>query len=759
MYNQNPILDLSTPEHFKRNIQKFLAEILEIPEYSINDRTPAGESLQVLVTLCLMIEARIIELARENKHKIISMIKKVANSAESYIIDLQINKGIKIDYIYELVSIAIPGSNRRRQIRCDSNNYEDIDDYIEKKVGCVILSIYKRRFNKSWKQVIQLFSKQYGLPYFDICDVTPVFSPKIEFDKCYSYYRDEKELTLIYDCFLDVGTETPICFPQLNTFLSFNYGQFPIYDQEIINKNIDSVIFIVESNKLADYLKALIGNRLSREYYNDIINSLERYENFIINENNNRYNRLSRRNENYQERLSNLPYKNISDAKNSIERMEKPLGYYFDKDLPVIFTSYIGEHPLFIPYSDWSSISGHKVFYVLKRKDDYLEKIVNIHKTLSEFEPENLYYVIVNDNVNTVNLNDTGIEVLTTTEALVRANEMDICLTDLNLHEQAKIYQDKRFRKREDFIIDNILDQKSILLISAKSGIGKSLFALNLGYAIAQKGSLICDWKVNRQAKVLYVGDDELDDRTLNKHLDKFDKLYRCKGNRKNFEYKQVRGFNLLTEEHRSEIHNYLNELLLNTEPKGNPVEILILDSLNKLCPGAETGAKWPKFYQWLRKLQDDFNNLSVILIHHAPKDKSVYYSGTSKIVDDVDVFIYLERNSLKSTDETVYQKDIIPLLINVKKNRRAPLDPRNHKYNLEWGNRPRWIGKDDDVLIWRGMEHEKKLELIIDYRKTKTAKEIGKIFNVSHKTIEKFVFENRDRIPTLQPGKRRNKK
>ena len=45
MYNQNPILDLSTPEHFKRNIQKFLAEILEIPEYSINDRTPVSAPL------------------------------------------------------------------------------------------------------------------------------------------------------------------------------------------------------------------------------------------------------------------------------------------------------------------------------------------------------------------------------------------------------------------------------------------------------------------------------------------------------------------------------------------------------------------------------------------------------------------------------------------------------------------------------------------------------------------------------------------
>jgi len=775
MYNQNPILNLSTPEHFKGNIQKFLADLLNDPDLIIHNRTPAGESLQVLVTLCLMIEARIIESYKTKDREILNAFEKNNDRYRQMIIDKQIKGEENIDYRKAKPRTSFSHGVQLGPIRSKYDTmpksfsyYGSMDDYISNRIGCKMLIVYKGTYKKTWNQVITSFASKYNLPNYDFFDVESTFSKEIGMEFDYFYYaEDQPQIDLLYDHLID--TETAISYPKLNTFESKIDQLFPIYNQEVICKNPNAHIFIVESNIDAKNFNINTRTKCDDKIKQDIIDSVDRYEKYITNMNKYLVDEYYRHRDDQKVRYNEILYTPLGDAKNAVNKMRFRTEHRYDKDVPVIFTSYIGEHPIFIPYSDWSCLQDHKVFYVLKRKDDYLEKMVNIHKTLSKFESDNIHYVIFDDNVTGIDPNDAGIEVLTTTEALVRANKMDICLTNLNLHEQAKIYQNRRSKKRDDFIVDDIIDRKSILLISAKSGVGKSLFALNLGYAVAQKGSLICDWKVTRQAKVLYVGDDELDNKTLRKHLEKFDKLYRCKENqckenqckenRKNFEYKQVRGFNLLTEEHRAEIHDYLNESLLNIEPKGNPVEILILDSLNKLCPGAETEAKWPNFYQWLRELQDDFNNLSVILIHHAPKSKDSRYSGTSKIENDVDVHIHLRRNSRKSTKETVYQKEVIPYLINVEKNRRAPLDLREHEYNLEWGTKPRWVSKYDDVLIWRGMEHEKKLELIIDYRKTKTAKEIGKIFNVSHKTIEKFVFENRDRIPTLQPGKRRVKK
>jgi len=185
-----------------------------------------------------------------------------------------------------------------------------------------------------------------------------------------------------------------------------------------------------------------------------------------------------------------------------------------------------------------------------------------------------------------------------------------------------------------ELLLDPILPERSLSMLYAPRGVGKTLLALSIGLAIAG-GTQILRWSAPRQRKVLYV-DGEMPIISLQERIRTLSASVGCAVIPND-------GFRLLAADNVENGINLSDEEGQRTlDPLLNDVDLLILDNLSTLCPNRSESASegWTPIQGWLLSLRR--RGISVLLIHHAGLNGR--QRGTSRREDALDVVIALKR-------------------------------------------------------------------------------------------------------------------
>ena len=184
-----------------------------------------------------------------------------------------------------------------------------------------------------------------------------------------------------------------------------------------------------------------------------------------------------------------------------------------------------------------------------------------------------------------------------------------------------------------EMLLDPILPERSLAMLYAPRGIGKTLLTLSVGLAVAS-GSPLLRWQAPRQRRVLYV-DGEMPLVSLQERLraistglgavipnDAFQVL--AADNTEN-------GLSISSEEGQRSIDSLLSG-----------VDLVIFDNLSTLCThGSESASDaWVPMQNWLLKLRRQ--GIAVLLVHHAGTNGR--QRGTSRREDALDAVIALRR-------------------------------------------------------------------------------------------------------------------
>lgn len=187
-----------------------------------------------------------------------------------------------------------------------------------------------------------------------------------------------------------------------------------------------------------------------------------------------------------------------------------------------------------------------------------------------------------------------------------------------------------------EFVLDNLLFEQGIAMVYAGRGIGKTWFALGIGYAIAAGGKFL-RWQADRARRVLHVCGEmaAVDLRT------RLGALALGGDRRPESGFYQILSADLLP--------SGLPDLAL---PEGQSqldrlmrvksIEVVIFDNVSTLFrAGVENEAEsWLPIQDWLLRLRRQ--GRTVILIHHAGKNGA--QRGTSRREDVLDLVLKLSR-------------------------------------------------------------------------------------------------------------------
>mgnify|MGYP002633606287 CR=1 FL=1 len=189
-------------------------------------------------------------------------------------------------------------------------------------------------------------------------------------------------------------------------------------------------------------------------------------------------------------------------------------------------------------------------------------------------------------------------------------------------------------------LISPWLPSGGLTQVYAYRGIGKTHFALNVGYAVATGGEYL-GWKCSTPKRVLYI-DGEMP------AADMQERLRMIMGEETitahNFilvtpDLQNVVTPNLATEEGQQNLESYTSE-----------ADLIIVDNISTLCrTGKENDSdQWTQVQRWLLKMRSE--GRSVLLVHHAGKNGN--QRGTSAREDVLDTVIALKRSKGSSPTE-----------------------------------------------------------------------------------------------------------
>jgi putative DNA primase/helicase len=184
-----------------------------------------------------------------------------------------------------------------------------------------------------------------------------------------------------------------------------------------------------------------------------------------------------------------------------------------------------------------------------------------------------------------------------------------------------------------EMLLHPILPERSLAMLYAPRGIGKTLLSLSIGLAVAS-GAPLLRWSAPHRKRVLYV-DGEMPLVSLQERL-------RAISIGLGIEIPND-GFRILAADHTE------NGISLGSEdgqkaiePLLGDVDLLILDNLSTLCTtGSESASEaWVPMQNWLIRLRR--RGISVLIVHHAGTNGR--QRGTSRREDALDTVIALRR-------------------------------------------------------------------------------------------------------------------
>jgi putative DNA primase/helicase len=184
-----------------------------------------------------------------------------------------------------------------------------------------------------------------------------------------------------------------------------------------------------------------------------------------------------------------------------------------------------------------------------------------------------------------------------------------------------------------EMLLNPILPERSLAMLYAPRGVGKTLLSLSIGLAVAS-GAPLLRWPAPRQKRVLYV-DGEMPLVSLQERL---------RGISMGFSDAIPNdGFRILAADQiESGINLGSDEGQRSLDPLLHDVDLLILDNLSTLCTtGSEMASDaWVPMQNWLLQLRR--RGVAVLLIHHAGTNGR--QRGTSRHEDALDTIIALRR-------------------------------------------------------------------------------------------------------------------
>ncbi len=184
-----------------------------------------------------------------------------------------------------------------------------------------------------------------------------------------------------------------------------------------------------------------------------------------------------------------------------------------------------------------------------------------------------------------------------------------------------------------EMLLDPILPERSLAMLYAPRGVGKTLLALSIGLAVAS-GSPLLRWQTPRQRRVLYV-DGEMPLVSLQERLRAistgFGAIIPNDGFRVLAADSTENGLSIGGEDGQRAIDPLLQDL-----------DLVIFDNLSTLCTNGSESARdaWVPMQNWLLGLRR--KGVAVLLVHHAGTNGR--QRGTSRREDALDTVIALRR-------------------------------------------------------------------------------------------------------------------
>jgi putative DNA primase/helicase len=178
-----------------------------------------------------------------------------------------------------------------------------------------------------------------------------------------------------------------------------------------------------------------------------------------------------------------------------------------------------------------------------------------------------------------------------------------------------------------------ILPERSLAMLYAPRGLGKSWLALSIGLTTATGASLL-RWSAPRRRKVLYV-DGEMPLVSLQERLKAISAGFGRDTPNEAFRI-------VAADQVESGINLSAGEGQRSLDPLLKDIDLLILDNLSTLCATTSESASdaWVPMQNWLLRLRRQ--GVSVLLVHHAGTNGR--QRGTSRREDALDTVIALRR-------------------------------------------------------------------------------------------------------------------
>ncbi len=212
-----------------------------------------------------------------------------------------------------------------------------------------------------------------------------------------------------------------------------------------------------------------------------------------------------------------------------------------------------------------------------------------------------------------------------------------------------RIYSLKTFMEldlpKSNIILDPIITERSLAMLYAYRGVGKSFFAMSLALAVAT-GDKFLRWKAPNPQKVLYV-DGEMPANMLQERFRKISNLNEADDYTENLEIfaTDLQPFSTINISN-TEMQKEITAII---EKKG--IKLLILDNLSTLTTLDELdAASWNVIQEWLITLRK--KGVAVIIIHHAGKTGT--QRGISKREDILDLVINLRNKASSNNEEEI---------------------------------------------------------------------------------------------------------
>ena len=722
-------------QQYNKEIIEYLVDALH--GYKEINRNIEFENFLILQS---KIECRLISLIEKGKYKEIFTAEIIE----------QITNNIRGNFIENIINAKDYSLDSLLQLRVRNNIYETytFNNKLQaiKDRKCLLLPLYALANDIPYEKATYILAEYFKIEYANCTDVEPVtetIDSKMKASKLYCLYNfyNKGNEAIFYASKLSISNET-VLLPSSQYFYTIP-KVLTLYNLNLIHYNPDAIIFLTDSLPLAFE---------QQKKYTDlyILKKLQKQKKYWEQEKE-EFNKASRIKQNQNKITSwKQPF---NDSIESIEKIEKEIGSILTKvnalnqfesqthifrRTDIVWSSwYKGAST--VSRVNWLPLQGRKVNYIHfgeLDKNTFLRKMLAVYAGIyTKVTSLELQFIYLPSAANTIEKNKNGAEFYSPDELLITAHNAGIAIPEILQDKLEELLRKLRKNKKERFLFDPIIGNKSFNLLLGKRGAGKSWLGISIAYSLATGRSFIKNWNVPKPCKVLYIN-GEVDDDLMDDRINLLDKFYSKSIKKKNVLFRTDRGLDLTTPESQVKVEKYLNTASLKEGDSRMPVSVLILDNLYFLALNAEKEKKWDILKNWILKLISD-RKLSVLLLHHSNEDnRSFGTSNIEKVADDV----LLLKKVKKKENEKKYLKIKVE---ETKNKRKLEFEPFN--IFLDTDKKARWIEENssNNFYSWK-MEESEKLKIVISLRKNKkTWPEIADMFGVSLSTVEKFAQDN----------------